>query len=140
MNAILGYSQILRRDPNLPAKYQPSIETIERSGDHLLSMINDILDLSKIEAGKMELQTADFDLCELIQGLSAMFELRCQQRRLGWRVEWDVAQASSPASFPGVPARRTVGGVASTAPGTVPRAAGTPPEPAGGTLRYSSRG
>ena len=91
MNAILGYSQILRRDAQLPPKYRQSIETIERSGDHLLAMINDILDLSKIEAGKMELQLSDFDLAEFVRGLASMFELRCHQRRLGWRVQWNVA-------------------------------------------------
>jgi signal transduction histidine kinase/ligand-binding sensor domain-containing protein/ActR/RegA family two-component response regulator len=91
MNAILGYSQILRRDAQLPAKYRQSIETIERSGDHLLAMINDILDLSKIEAGKMEVQLGDFDLVDLVQVLASMFELRCHQRRLGWRVDWNVA-------------------------------------------------
>ena len=100
MNAILGYSQILRRDARFPTKYRPSIETIERSGDHLLAMINDILDLSKIEAGKMEVQLADFDLVDLIRGLASMFELRCQQRRLGWRVEWNGAGGDESAPPP----------------------------------------
>jgi signal transduction histidine kinase/CheY-like chemotaxis protein/sugar lactone lactonase YvrE len=82
MNAILGYSQILRRDGELPPKYRASIETIEKSGDHLLAMINDILDLSKIEAGRMELQETDFDLGSLIRGLEAMFKIRCQEKDL----------------------------------------------------------
>ena len=51
MNAIPGYSQILRREQKLPAHQHQSVETIEKSGDHLLAMINDILELSKIEAG-----------------------------------------------------------------------------------------
>gem|GEM_PF-712134 len=99
MNAILGYSQILRRDPALPKQFQAPVETIEKSGDHLLAMINDILDLSKIEAGKMVLQTVDFDLVDLITSLSAMFELRCQQKRLDWRVEW-VGCDSAPRTLP----------------------------------------
>jgi signal transduction histidine kinase/DNA-binding NarL/FixJ family response regulator len=82
MNAILGYSQILKRDKLLPEKYRQPIETIEKSGDHLLAMINDILDLSKIEAGRMELQTSDFDLNELITGVSAMFRVRCEEKQL----------------------------------------------------------
>jgi signal transduction histidine kinase/ligand-binding sensor domain-containing protein/DNA-binding response OmpR family regulator len=82
MNAILGYSQILRRDGELPPQYRSSIETIEKSGDHLLAMINDILDLSKIEAGRMELQESDFDLGSLIRGLEAMFKIRCQEKDL----------------------------------------------------------
>jgi signal transduction histidine kinase/ligand-binding sensor domain-containing protein/DNA-binding response OmpR family regulator len=87
MNAILGYSQILRRDDELPPKYRSSIETIEKSGDHLLAMINDILDLSKIEAGRMELQETDFDLTSLILGLKAMFKVRCQEQDLKLEVE-----------------------------------------------------
>jgi len=82
MNAILGYSQILKRDKELPPKHRQSIETIENSGDHLLGMINDILDLSKIEAGRMELQGADFDLNELISGIATMFRMRCEEKEL----------------------------------------------------------
>lgn len=87
MNAILGYSQILKRDDQLPSRHRQSIETIERSGDHLLAMINDILDLSKIEAGRMELQASDFDLNEMITGIHTMFRLRCEERDLDLRVE-----------------------------------------------------
>jgi signal transduction histidine kinase len=86
MNAILGYSQILKRDPELSGKHRQSIETIERSGDHLLGMINDILDLSKIEAGRLELQPSDFDLNEMVNGLTAMFRIRCQEKNLQLRV------------------------------------------------------
>ncbi|HAV64783.1 MAG TPA: hypothetical protein DCY13_20745, partial [Verrucomicrobiales bacterium] len=82
MNAILGYSQILKRDHELPGRHRQSVETIEKSGDHLLAMINDILDLSKIEAGRMELQASDFDLNELISGISAMFHVRCTEKEL----------------------------------------------------------
>ncbi len=87
MNAILGYSQILRRDGELPPKYRRPIETIEKSGDHLLAMINDILDLSKIEAGRMELEETDFDLTSLIMGLKAMFKVRCEEQDLKLEVE-----------------------------------------------------
>jgi signal transduction histidine kinase len=82
MNAILGYSQILKRDQELPGRHRQSVETIEKSGDHLLAMINDILDLSKIEAGRMELQASDFDLNELIAGITAMFRMRCEEKEL----------------------------------------------------------
>ncbi len=82
MNAILGYAQILQRDKELSHKHRQSIQTIERSGDHLLGMINAILDLSKIEAGRLELQTADFDLNEMIQGITVMFRIRCQEKNL----------------------------------------------------------
>ena len=82
MNAILGYSQILKRDAELPARHQQSVETIEKSGDHLLAMINDILDLSKIEAGHMDLQESDFDLSEMISGIAVMFKVRCDEKEL----------------------------------------------------------
>ena len=90
MNAILGYAQILQRRADLPADIHSPIQTIETSGRHLLALINDILDLSKIEAGKMELQHMDFDLTALIDGLSVMFAVRCEQKGLEWQVEWEV--------------------------------------------------
>ena len=87
MNAILGYAQILQRDRGLTTKHGEAIQTIQKSGDHLLAMINDILDLSRIEAGRMELRVAAFELDGLLDGLSAMFKVRCQQKGLDWRVE-----------------------------------------------------
>lgn len=87
MNAILGYSQLLQRAHDIPKKHRNAIETIEHSGGHLLALINDVLDLSKIEAGCMELQLTDFDLNALLYDLSAMFDMRCAQKQLDWRVE-----------------------------------------------------
>src|SRR5262249_23615561 len=63
----------------------------------LLAMINDILDLSKIEAGRMDLQKSDFDLGSLIQGLAAMFKVRCEEKDLELRVEWNAGQTATPA-------------------------------------------
>ncbi len=88
MNAILGYAQILQRKPDLESDMRNAVATIEDSGRHLLAVINEILDLSKIEMGRMELQRGDFDLTALVEGLSAMFQLQCQEKGLGWRVEW----------------------------------------------------
>ncbi|PIQ98867.1 MAG: hypothetical protein COV66_13265 [Nitrospinae bacterium CG11_big_fil_rev_8_21_14_0_20_45_15] len=84
MNAILGYSQILMRDQNLTPKEQKAVHAIQRGGEHLLSLINEILDISKIEAGKMELKCGDFDLSVLMEDLSSMFSFRCEQRNLTW--------------------------------------------------------
>ena len=86
MNAILGYAQILRDHSSLNPEERRAVAAIHTSGDHLLTLINDVLDLSKIEAGRMELQEADFDLGQLVAGLAGMFQLRCQQQGLGWRV------------------------------------------------------
>ncbi len=87
LNAILGYTQILQRDPHLTRSQRKAVNTIQKSGDHLLQLINDILDLSKIEAGRVQLNPTDFDLIDLMTDLSAMFQLRCEQNGLAWRVE-----------------------------------------------------
>ncbi len=87
LNAILGYSQILSRRKGLDSEHRHALEAIDMSGQNLLLMINEILDISKIEAGKMDLQIVVFDLQELTAGISKMFELRCQQKRLNWKFE-----------------------------------------------------
>jgi CheY-like chemotaxis protein len=63
------------------------VETIHKSGDHLLNLINDVLDISKIEAGRMTLSPDDFDLGEMLENLGTMFELQCREKGLGWRLE-----------------------------------------------------
>jgi signal transduction histidine kinase/ligand-binding sensor domain-containing protein/DNA-binding response OmpR family regulator len=87
MNAILGYAQILLRDQELPERVTRAVDTIHRSGDHLLTLINDVLNISKIEAGRLELQPSDFDLQALVQNLSLMTSIRCEARRIEWQVE-----------------------------------------------------
>ena len=87
MNAILGYAQLLRRSPDLAPDHQHAMQTIQQSGDHLLNLINDVLDISKIEAGRMELSPIDFDLQPLLTTLGVMFELQCQEKGLEWRLE-----------------------------------------------------
>ena len=87
MNAILGYAQLLRRSPDLAPDHHHAVQTIQQSGDHLLNLINDVLDISKIEAGRMELSPADFDLQALLETLGVMFELQCQEKGLEWRLE-----------------------------------------------------
>ena len=87
LNAILGYTQLLQRDPNLPPEQRDGIAGINDSGRHLLGLINEILDLSKIEAGRMELNLVDFDLIVLANGLAATFRPLCAQKRIGFRIE-----------------------------------------------------
>lgn len=87
MNAILGYAQILARDGALPRFHRDAVATILRSGDHLLHLIHEILDLSKIDAGRMEVATSDFDLSALMRELTAMFQQPCEEKHIGLRVE-----------------------------------------------------
>lgn len=91
MNAILGFSQILLRKKYLDRDTKDSLRTIDTSGRNLLTMINEILDISKIEAGKMELNISDFDLKHLLNHVAQLFALRCQQKKL----DWVVAEFSS---------------------------------------------
>lgn len=86
LNAILGYSQILQRDQRLDPEQRKAVDTIISSGNNLLALISDILDISKIEAGRMELQLAPFSLDMLLDHLLAMFKLRSEQKGLGLEV------------------------------------------------------
>jgi CheY-like chemotaxis protein/nitrogen-specific signal transduction histidine kinase len=82
MNAILGYAQLMSRDPNLSADAKANLAIIGRSGEHLLGLINDILDMSKIEAGRIELNPATFNLPRLLDDLASMFRLRAEAKAL----------------------------------------------------------
>jgi signal transduction histidine kinase/CheY-like chemotaxis protein len=86
LNGILGYSQILLRRNKLDKDQRQAIETINSSGNSLLSLINEILDISKIEAGRMELQPINFDLNFFIDGISRMFDLPCKEKSLDWNI------------------------------------------------------
>jgi len=87
MNAVLGYTQLIETDPKLPEKYRHPLKAIRTAGNHLIGLIDDILDLSKIEAGAMELNVRDFDLGDLTEGVSEMFRIRCEQKGLRWRLD-----------------------------------------------------
>jgi signal transduction histidine kinase/ActR/RegA family two-component response regulator len=84
--AILGYSQLLRRGNNLHARQSKSIDIIEDSGNRLLGLLNDILDISRIEAGRTELNKINFDLNELVQSISINFSERCTGKGLEWEI------------------------------------------------------
>ncbi|BAP57766.1 signal transduction histidine kinase [Thioploca ingrica] len=87
LNGILGYTQILRRDKNLSAEQQENIEIIHRSGEYLLTLINDILDLSKIEAGRIELYPTHFNLNQFLKGIINLFEMRARQKGICFNCE-----------------------------------------------------
>ena len=91
MNAILGFTQIMEDASDLSEHHRRSLETIGKSGEHLLGLINDILDISKIEAGRELLNPTDFDLQGMVNNLGSMFEMRCQQKNLDWKLEADLS-------------------------------------------------
>jgi len=87
MNAVLGYTQILQLDKTLTQKQCELLGIIEKSGDHLLGLINDILDISKIEVGAMKCLIDDFDLADLIQGVYKMFKVHANQKDITFELQ-----------------------------------------------------
>lgn len=87
LNAIIGFSQILQKDKYIPENSRNSVEMMYRSGVHLLEMINDVLDLSKIESGKMEFYPETIDLHALLDDIYGMFSLRCKEKDLWLSIE-----------------------------------------------------
>ncbi len=82
LNGVIGYSQVLLKDPDLTPKNRERLRVVQTSGEHLLRMINEVLDLSKIEAGKMELAAAPFHLPQLLRDIAAAMHPRVQQKGL----------------------------------------------------------
>ena len=87
MNAILGFSQLMLRDQGVTPRQRQYLGTINRSGEHLLALINDILDMSKIEAGRTTLNTSTFDLPVMLKELEMMFRVRTDEKKLSFSVE-----------------------------------------------------
>jgi signal transduction histidine kinase/CheY-like chemotaxis protein len=88
LNAILGYAQILFRDGGLHPFQRDAIGTIIKSSDHMLMLINEILDLSKIDAGRMELFPIDFNLHKTIEEMEELFQPECEEKGLGLRIHF----------------------------------------------------
>ncbi|HMB95900.1 MAG TPA: CHASE domain-containing protein, partial [Tepidisphaeraceae bacterium] len=82
MNAILGYAQLLSRDKTLAPSQSDAIRTVLASGRHLIELIDDILDISKIEAGHVEVNAIQFDLHALLREVAGMFRQKCIQKSL----------------------------------------------------------
>ena len=85
LNAILGYAQLLKRDRNLTKWQSDATDTIQQSGEHLLMLIVDILDLSKIEAGKIEMQVAPLDIASFLHGISNIIRIKADEKALDFR-------------------------------------------------------
>ena len=89
MNAILGFAQIVLKDEGLDEKQRQYVEIINRSGEHLLTLINEILEMSKIEAGHVTLNPVAFNLVGLIRDIESMFRLRVEAKGLEMKVDLD---------------------------------------------------
>jgi PAS domain S-box-containing protein len=82
LNAILGFAQLMSNSSYLPPEHQENLNVIARSGEHLLALINKVLDLSKIEAREMTLNEVNFDLYRLLNDLENMFQLKANNKGL----------------------------------------------------------
>lgn len=87
LNGIIGYAQLLQRDPELSQRHQRSVEVIGTSGEHLLMLINDILDLSKIEAGKLGVDAETFELDSVLRNICDLGRIRARERGLEFHFE-----------------------------------------------------
>lgn len=87
LNGVIGYAQILLRDKTLSEEARSRIEVIHQCGSHLLTLINDVLDLSKIEARKVELTPTDFHLPAFLQGVSEMCRIRAELKGIQFQYE-----------------------------------------------------
>jgi PAS domain S-box-containing protein len=87
MTAILGFSQLMQRDPAASPQQRKHLDVINRSGEHLLTIINDILEISKIEAGRTTLNPTTFDLHALVNDLETMFRVHTDAKKLHLSVE-----------------------------------------------------
>ena len=87
LNSIIGFAQILSKDPSFQPDQQQRLNIINRSGEHLLSLIGNILEMSKIEAGQVLLQPKYFDLHEMLQDMQGMFCLKLRDKGLKFTVE-----------------------------------------------------
>jgi signal transduction histidine kinase len=87
MNAVLGYTQLLQQGAGLAPEQRQHLEVIRRNGDRLLALINDVLEMSKIEAGHREIQRGSVDVRKLIDEIERMFRHRAEEKRLTFEIE-----------------------------------------------------
>lgn len=88
LNAIIGFSQLMTRSQTLSKENQENVGIIARSGEHLLGLINNVLDLSKIEAGRTSLNEKNFDLYRLLTDIEDMFRLKADDQKLQLLVDY----------------------------------------------------
>jgi signal transduction histidine kinase/DNA-binding NarL/FixJ family response regulator len=87
LNAILGYAQLLKRDRTMSKWQLEATNTIQQSGEHLLMLITDVLDLSKIDAGKIELQVRPIDMTSFLHGITNIIRIKAEEKSLNFRCD-----------------------------------------------------
>lgn len=87
LNAILGFSQLMERDPTLGTKHKKELKTINRAGQHLLSLINDVLEISRIEAGRTIVANTSFDFNEMLTTICEIIHVRADMKGLHFSME-----------------------------------------------------
>jgi PAS domain S-box-containing protein len=87
LNAILGFSQVMQQDSSLTSSQHETLDIINHSGEHLLKLINDVLEIAKIEAGKLQLEIAPFDLHALVMEVNNMMTLRAKEKGLALKLD-----------------------------------------------------
>ncbi|WP_254174955.1 MHYT domain-containing protein [Planktothrix pseudagardhii] len=88
LNAILGFTQLMNEDAILSPKHHQYLEIINHAGEHLLTLINDILEMSKIEAGRTTLNEHQFDLINLLEGLRKMLQMKAESKGLELKFQY----------------------------------------------------
>lgn len=89
LNAVLGYTQMLEQEPTMPQQHKEKLALINRSGHHLLGVINHVLDLSKLEAGAESLEPEDIDLIGQVKDILLMLTPHCQAKALTLELDYD---------------------------------------------------
>jgi PAS domain S-box-containing protein len=89
MTAVLGYTDMLLDPGQSPSDRLDCIHIIRRNGEHLLTIINDILDLSKVEAGKMEVECVSCDVCQLVTDVASLMRVRAIEKQIDFNVVFD---------------------------------------------------
>jgi signal transduction histidine kinase/DNA-binding NarL/FixJ family response regulator/purine-cytosine permease-like protein len=84
LNSIMGYAYILQKDPEIPAHRRQAVDILKRSGEHLSSLIEDILDIARIEAGKFELRQEPIDFPQFIEHLVSIFKPQAEDKGLSF--------------------------------------------------------
>ena len=87
LNAILGFTQIFQKDNTLTSEQQEGIEIIHHNGEYLLTLISDILDISRVESGKLELSPTDVNLSSFLQYLNHLFKKRAEQKGMAFEYQ-----------------------------------------------------